>query len=87
MLELALASNQFQQSLICLQIDAVFNGLVALIETERIKLKALMNPMVSSMTAEMQTYANEPAGVREQSDSRDEPEVAIDQQIAQIFHD
>ena len=34
--------GQFQQNLIALQIDAVFNGLVALVETERLKLKALM---------------------------------------------
>lgn len=34
--------SPFQQNLINLQIDAVFDGLVALIETERIKLKALL---------------------------------------------
>jgi DNA-binding NarL/FixJ family response regulator len=34
--------GRFQQDLIALQIDAVFNGLVALVETERLKLKRLM---------------------------------------------
>jgi hypothetical protein len=44
--------NRFQQDLIELQIDAVFNGLVALIETERIKLKALMRNNGLSMASE-----------------------------------
>ena len=35
-------SGRFRQDLMALQIDAVFNGLVALIETERLKLKALV---------------------------------------------
>jgi hypothetical protein len=35
---------QFQQNLTCMQIDAVFDGLVALVETERIKLKSMMHP-------------------------------------------
>jgi hypothetical protein len=34
--------NSFQQNLINQQIDAVFNGLVALIETERFKLKSML---------------------------------------------
>ena len=34
--------GRFSQELIALQIDTVFSGLVALIETERIKLKTLM---------------------------------------------
>lgn len=36
-------ASPFQQNLINLQIDAVFDGLVALIETERIKLKSLLS--------------------------------------------
>ncbi len=36
--------NAFHQDLYALQIDAVFNALSALIETERIKLKSLLCP-------------------------------------------
>ena len=43
----------FQQDLEALQIDAVFNGLVALIETERIKLKALIANNVSDVKNEL----------------------------------
>lgn len=39
--------GRFQQDLVALQIDAVFNGLVALIETERIKLKTLIGNNLS----------------------------------------
>ena len=37
--------GQFQQDLIFLQIDAVFDGLAALIETERVKLKSMIHPV------------------------------------------
>lgn len=76
--------NNFQQNLVCLQIDAVFNGLVTLIETERIKLKSLMRPMVSNVMADPQACMADQKDVSEPWDSRDEQEVAIDQQIAQI---
>jgi hypothetical protein len=42
-LEQRSSGRRFQSDLIALQIDAVFNGLEALIETERIKLKTLVN--------------------------------------------
>ncbi len=74
----------FQQNLVCLQIDAVFNGLVALIETERIKLKALMHPMVSNVGADPQICPIEQGGIKEEGDSLDGRDMAIDQQIAQI---
>lgn len=37
------ANSQFHNDLLCLQIDAVFNAINATIETERIKLRSLLN--------------------------------------------
>ncbi len=79
-----LPSSQFQQSLLCLQIDAVFNGLVALVETERIKLKSLMQPMVSNVTDDPRALRIDQGEATEDRDSPDMQDVAIDQQIAQI---
>ena len=45
--------GSFQQDLEALQIDTVFNGLVALIETERIKLKALIGNKVPGVNNEL----------------------------------
>jgi hypothetical protein len=38
-------SNQkFHSDLLCMQVDTIFNGLNAIIETERLKINALLNP-------------------------------------------
>lgn len=47
----AMLDNHFQHNLLGLQVDAVFDSLSALIETERIKLKALVAPTLQSMPA------------------------------------
>jgi hypothetical protein len=47
----AMLTNHFQHNLLGMQVDAVFDSLTALIETERIKLKALVAPTLNSMTA------------------------------------
>jgi hypothetical protein len=78
---------QFQQNLTSMQIDAVFDGLAALIETERIKLKSMMQPLVPPL-------AEEPISAREiQNDlqvaahnlpQRETPELPLDQQITRF---
>lgn len=47
----AMLNNHFQHNLLAMQIDAVFNSLNALIETERIKLKALVAPSLQPFQA------------------------------------
>jgi hypothetical protein len=46
----SLLTNHFQQNLMSMQVDAVFDSLAALIETERIKLKALVAPAYQTVT-------------------------------------
>jgi hypothetical protein len=45
----AMFNNHFQHNLLAMQVDAVFNSLNALIETERIKLKALVAPSLQHL--------------------------------------
>jgi hypothetical protein len=85
--EQPVSSGQFQQNLTCMQIDAVFDGLAALIETERIKLKALIHPA----TAPARDEPASPQNVREDihdftSDASRSPqqELPLDEQIARI---
>lgn len=47
----AMLNNHFQQNLLDMQVDAVFDSLNALIETERIKLKSLVAPTLQSLPA------------------------------------
>ena len=49
--EYPLPVGQFQQDLTFLQIDAVFDGLAALIETERVKLKSMIHPAAAPVRA------------------------------------
>jgi hypothetical protein len=49
----AMLNNHFQHNLLGMQVDAVFDSLSALIETERVKLKALVAPTLQSMPASM----------------------------------
>ena len=51
-----LAVDQFQQNLMEMQIDAVFDGLTALIESERVKLKSLMSIPPASGTRAGQAF-------------------------------
>lgn len=73
----AMTENTFQHSLYALQIDAVFNALTALIETERIKLKSLLCPTLSQVpdlpidrdlvdTQEEMPLKNQPKGISQQ---------------------
>jgi hypothetical protein len=45
----AVLNNHFQHDLLGMQVDAVFNSLAALIETERVRLKSLVAPTVQSI--------------------------------------
>ena len=77
-------SNQFQQNLVGLQIDAVFNGLTALIDTERIKLKSLLGQMASPDQNAPQSYR---VGHHHANEQQERPETQIEtiaQQIVQI---
>ncbi len=83
-LEQRTAPDQFQQNLIGLQIDAVFNGMVALIETERIKLKSLMSINAAPGPVAAQSCGNPNSKDKETWDSMAEDNAAtIDQQVAQ----
>ena len=67
----AMLDNHFQHNLLGMQVDAVFDSLGALIETERIKLKALVAPSLQSMPASMPQRHQAPAATQRQR----EPEV------------
>jgi len=77
-------SNQFQQNLICLQIDAVFNGLTALIDTERIKLKSLLGHLASPDLPVAQPSRTDPIKANEPHDRPGEQSANITQQIVQF---
>jgi hypothetical protein len=85
--EQPVSGGQFQQDLTCMQIDAVFDGLAALIETERIKLKSMINPANPPARAESEF----PHEVREElhestsnASRSPKPEPPLDQQIVRI---
>lgn len=85
--EQPVSSGQFQQNLTSMQIDAVFDGLAALIETERIKLKTMIHPATSPARAEPVS----PMKIREDihdsaSDASLSPkqELPLDEQIAHM---
>ena len=78
------ALDQFQHNLVGQQIDAVFNGLAALIETERIKLKSLIRPMTSFTIGEPAAVNAHPDAMEAPSEI-DPPQVsAIGQQVVQF---
>ena len=77
-------SNHFLQNLMCQQIDAVFNGLAALIETERIKLKSMIVPMASPVVAEPSSSRVDQGANRAQSDRPGAQEADIGQQVLQF---
>jgi hypothetical protein len=77
----------FQQSLTCMQIDAVFDGLVALVETERVKLKSMIHPVTGPATDEPVGMHDGHKGANVTEDSfsqRQAPELPLDQQIARF---
>ncbi len=53
-------NNHFQENLLGMQVDAVFDSLSALIETERIKLKALVAPTLQSIPSSVPRDRQEP---------------------------
>ncbi len=78
-------AHQFQHNLVDLQIDAVFDGLAALIDTERIKLKSLLGQMASPNSCAPRPQDAGP----EESEDRigdvvEEQAADLAQQIAQI---
>jgi hypothetical protein len=79
---------QFQQSLIGLQIDAVFDGLAALIETERMKLKSMISPVAAPIRAETVSVHEPLQGTHDFMEGVSRPPVheepPLDQQIARI---
>ena len=75
-------AGQFQQNLIALQIDAVFNGLVALVETERLKLKTLMLSSVTEQVLDLGCGDVRSEPEVDEWDTPAEDRASIDQQIA-----
>lgn len=84
-----LLTSHFQQNLMAMQVDAVFDALAALIETERLKLKALVAPAFQTVaTAEASRERSalvpesDPSSDRSESLNPDaasaEPEYAFD---------
>jgi hypothetical protein len=72
----AMLNNHFQHNLLAMQVDAVFNSLNALIETERIKLKALVAPSLQHLhdveppADDAPTLSDDPQSGMNQLDSR-----------------
>jgi hypothetical protein len=80
-------TGHFQQSLTCLQIDAVFDGLVALVETERIKLKSMIHPLAAPIRTESECLHDDPEDAHVPTEGacrQTEPELPLDQQIARF---
>ncbi|MGD9365283.1 MAG: hypothetical protein PVH87_06270, partial [Desulfobacteraceae bacterium] len=77
--------SQFHNDLLALQIDAIFNGMSAIIETERIKIRSLLN---GSGNIGLNTVSGDkPSCVISEMESRTEPVVkekdnSLEQQIA-----
>ena len=85
--EQPLPVGQFQQNLTCMQIDAVFDSLTALIETERVKLKTMIHPSVAQVRT-ASTYPretpDEKLDVTVKQSRSPMPEPPLDQQIVNI---
>jgi hypothetical protein len=86
-------SGQFQHELVCLQIDAVFDGLAALIETERIKLKSMIQPLAAPVHTESAPLQEDRDNPQEFGEVASRPPVQppptpkalpLDQEIARI---
>ncbi len=77
-------SNHFQQNLICLQIDAVFDSLAALIDTERIKLKSLLSNMATPDVNAPRANCAEQGKTNERPILAAEQPATISQQIVQF---
>lgn len=80
-------AGQFQQNLTCLQIDAVFDGLAALIETERIKLKSMIQPVTATGRAESVSgheARENTQDFRKEASPPPVQELPLDQEIARI---
>lgn len=85
--EQPLPVGQFQQNLTCLQIDAVFDGLAALIETERVKLKTMIHPSAAPVVTASPSPSEAPEDTHESTGDTSLPpmtELPLDQQIARI---
>ncbi len=72
--------SEFQQDLWALQIDAVFNALSALIETERIKLKSLLHPAPAYFP---QTPVSKSPADPQLADCERPAQLSLNQQIAE----
>lgn len=66
----AMLNNHFQHNLLGMQVDAVFDSLSALIETERIKLKALVAPTLPSMPVPQRPQAPAAAQMQDEPATR-----------------
>jgi hypothetical protein len=80
-------SGQFQQNLACMQIDAVFDGLAALIETERIKLKSMILPAAAPFMPESVSLHKDQEEVHDSTENffqRQTPDLPLDQQITRF---
>jgi len=73
-------SPNFQNDLNTLQIDTVFNTLSALVETERIKLKSLLCPTMSQVSAPLVDSSHVDQGLCQQVANKTK---GISQQIAE----
>ena len=87
-----LPMGQFQQDLTFLQIDAVFDGLAALIETERVKLKSMIHPAAAPVRAASPPAQEAPEDTRVFEDNAPQAPISeppmseppLDQQITRI---
>lgn len=72
--------DRFQKDLFALQIDAVFNALTALVETERVKLKTLL---CRNYPSQLETPADMPTPLQKGLHQNASNGLNIHQQIAQ----
>jgi len=76
---------QFHHDLLALQIDTVFNGLNAIIETERVKMSTLLNSPINIGTGARQPqHDSKPHQAVSPVVSVIEPSLSLEEQIAEI---
>ncbi len=75
----------FRQDLLSMQIDAVFNGLNAIIESERIKINTLLSNGTGLETASVPPQRHpQPCTIRQPLEDADEQITNLDEQIANL---
>jgi hypothetical protein len=79
------SNRPFRQDLLSMQIDAVFNGLSAIIESERIKMNSLLSNEAGLEAAPVRPQPHlQPRTPCQPLETADEPSPSLDEQIANL---